>query len=812
LSQSPNLDRPATPAWGDLERAAALVLVVVALALRVWQLDTVPPGLSHDEAYDALNAVEILRGARPLFFESNNGREPLFMYLVAPVFGLLGPGVVQLRLVSALAGAAAAGMTLLLGRALFGRLEGWIAGVLVAVSFWPIFESRLGLRAVLIPPLVALMAYALWRWRCSGQIGWAAVAGGALGLALDTYTPSRFAPLVPLLFVAHVAFWRLVPIRRALIGLVAATAVAALLFAPLALYFLSHPGSFTGRADQVNDLRFILQSGDIRPLVEDSLNTLMMFTVVGDQSMRYNLADRPVFDLATGLFFYAGAVALLRRLRFGDAAAALALIGLVVGLLPSAITGESPHFLRAIGAQPFVFLLAAVGLGALARGTLLTAQLAQRAVLLVVALGALLSMRDYFLVWPDQRQGREIYGAQMAAVATELDNGLPAGRIFVSAEYPRDLDRFVLDLQSGLRPSDVTWYDGRIALPISTEGRSTYLVSANARPPLAVADQLGIVPGGGDVDRIDVPRPPGLTPSTRTSVRVGDALELIGYDLPEAALPGEVARVALYWRVLAQPPDDVALFVHAVGNLGSQWAQMDGLGYPREGWRPGDLLIQWHDLQIPVGAPPVELQLEAGAYRRSDGQRLPAVANGRTDDRIRLGALPLVRPDEPPGLPENVERTSIPFGDRLRLRGVELDTTAARPGGALGVTLYWGSLAPVQDDYTVFVHLVGAAPQPVSQADGPPAYGMFPTSRWERGDVVRDPHEVALPPGLPPGRYTVLAGLYRRSDGARLAPTAAPVGLLDRLGSWLARRGIGSTGPRADGDRVSLGTVEVRPG
>lgn len=801
--------RPPGSAWTDLERAGFLGLLVVALALRVWALDSVPPGLSHDEAYDALNAVEILRGARPLFFESNNGREPLFMYLVAPVFGLVGIGPVQLRLLPALAGSAAVGLTLLLGRRLFGRLEGWIAACLMAVSFWPLFESRLGLRAGLIPALAALLAYALWRWRESGSLGWAAAAGAALGLALDTYTPARVAPLIVLLFGAHLAWWRLVPAGRVLRGLAVAAAAASALFAPLGIYFLTNPGSFTGRAGQVNDLRFIVQSADARPLVEDTLRTLGMFTIGGDQFMRYNLADRPVFDPVAGLFFYVGAVVALRRLRAGDAASALALLGLGVGLLPSAITGESPHFLRAIGAQPFVYLFPAIGLVALGRTAVLSPPLWRRLAVLVVALAAVLSLRDYFLVWPQQRPAREIYGAQMAAAADALDALASPGRTFVSAEYPRDLDRFVLDLQRGGRSSDVTWYDGRIALPLAADGPATYLVASNARPPLVVVDQLGVVPGGGDLDVYRLPRPPGLTPATRASARVGDALELIGYDLPEAALSGEVARVALYWRVLAPPSEDISLFVHAIGNLGSLWGQMDGLGYPREGWRPGDVLIQWHDVAIPIGAPPVEYQLEAGAYRRSDGQRLPVVAAGRTDDRIRLGALPVVRPSAAPSLPEEASPVAIPFGEAIRLRGVDVDATAARPGGSLRLTLYWQSLAAAREDYTVFAHLVGDAPQPVAQVDGPPAFGMFPTSRWQPGDLVRDPRELALPPDLPPGRYTVLVGLYRPGDGTRVAPTAPPPGPFGRLGAWLDRRGLYRLGPRPDGDRAILGTVVV---
>jgi 4-amino-4-deoxy-L-arabinose transferase-like glycosyltransferase len=793
---------------GGWELVGLALLLAAALALRGWRLDLVPPGLSHDEAYDALNAVEILRGARPLFFESNNGREPLFMYLVALAFGALGVGPVQLRLVSALAGTAAVGLIWLLGHWAFGRRVAWSAAGLMATSFWPLFDSRIGLRAALLPALLALTALALWRWGAGGSIRWAALAGLALGLALDTYTVARFSPGIALGFAAYLAGTRRSAVGSAALGLAVLAGVAGLVFAPLGAYFASHPGSFTGRSGQVNDLRFVLQGGDFWPLIEDSLNTLGMFTVGGDQFMRYNLAGRPVFDPLSGGLFYIGLVAAARRVR-GSPPAALLLLGLAVGLLPSATTGESPHFLRAIGAQPFTFLLAGLGVDAASRRLAAGSRLGVAAVALVAAL----SLRDYFLIWPAERGAREVYGAPMAALARQLDAGALEGVGFVSAEYPADLDRFTLDLQRGPRPADLTWFDGRIALPIRPGQSATYLIASNARPPVEMLrGLLDVEPGGGDLDLARRPAGLDLAPGHPLRARVGDALELIGFDLQEAVRPGEEARAILYWRILARPSADLSLFVHLIGGLGSLWGQRDGLGFPTEGWRPGDLLVQWHDARVPVGTPPGQLAVEAGAYRRDDGTRLPVqlASGGPADDRLRLGDLRVERADEQPEPPDPVVRVAIRFGESIRLRGFELDASAARPGGAVGATLYWQALGRVGADYTVFVHLVADAPQPVGQGDGPPAFGMYPTSLWQAGDLLRDPHEVRLAPDLARRRYWLLLGLYRPADGARLAPIGPPPGVLARLGNWLERRTPYRAGPRVDGDRVVLGAVDVR--
>jgi 4-amino-4-deoxy-L-arabinose transferase-like glycosyltransferase len=824
------LARPTDPALApagardhaSAELAGLVLLLAAGLALRLWGLDLVPPGLSHDEAYDALNAVEIARGARPLFFESNNGREPLFMYLVALAFSAWGVGPAQLRLVPALAGTGAIWLIWLLARRALGARVAWSGAALMAVAFWPLFDSRVGLRAALLPLLVAGLAYGLWRWHeaeadgaRASAAGWAALAGLALGAGLDSYTVARFSPALPLGFAAYLAAThRLAPARAAL-GLALVLGVAALCFAPLIAYFLAHPSAFWGRSGQVNDLRFLVERGDLQPLLEDTWNTLGMFTFRGDPFMRYNLAGRPLFDPLVGALFYLGLVAAARRLR-ASAGAALALLGLVVGLLPSATTGESPHFLRAIGAQPFVFLFPALGLVALAdwlarwriRGAGPFAALA----VLAAVLTAALTLRDYFVVWPSQPRAREIYGAPMAALARELDAG--TGPSFVSAEYPADLDRFTLDVSRGLRRSDLTWFDGRLALPLRRGQPATYLIASNARPPGEVLGALlaAGAHGAGDLDVVRLADPPALTPTHPLPARVGESLELLGYDLPDRAVPGGTARVILYWRVLDRPAAELSFFVHLIGNLGSLWAQLDGLGYPIDGWRAGDLLVQWHDLAVPAGAPPVDYAIEAGAYRRADGSRLPVTVDGRSDDRLRLGRLAVERPERPTDLPPSAQPVGVRFGEAIRLAGFEVDRAEAARGRALSLTLYWQALGRTSAEYTVFAHLVGDAPQPVAQGDGPPAYGMYPTRGWTDGDLIRDRHEIELPADLPARRYWILVGLYRPDDGARLAPAGQPAGPLARLTAWLERRTPYRAGPRVDGDHLVLTAIDLRAG
>jgi hypothetical protein len=123
----------------------------------------------------------------------------------------------------------------------------------------------------------------------------------------------------------------------------------------------------------------------------------------------------------------------------------------------------------------------------------------------------------------------------------------------------------------------------------------------------------------------------------------------------------------------------------------------------------------------------------------------------------------------------NVPQPATPldatFGGELHLRGysLELFDGVARPGGSLPVTLYWDAAAPPTHDYQMFLHLCRDCTLPplASDDDSPPLHGYAPaglTTTWQVGDPVHDERTLALPANLPPGRYTLLLGVYPPSD------------------------------------------------
>lgn len=249
---------------------------------------------------------------------------------------------------------------------------------------------------------------------------------------------------------------------------------------------------------------------------------------------------------------------------------------------------------------------------------------------------------------------------------------------------------------------------------------------------------------------------------------------LRGYDLErEAVAPGETLRVTLYWEVLGETPTDYVLFAQLFGRGGAKVGQRDtypGLGhYPTSFWRVSEVIAD--EVPIPVtpdAVGPSRLRLDVGLYEQESGRRLAVVdVAGDPVGTATAGWLKLASAGEvvPPPV-----FTDYRLGDSIALIGydleMELPPEAGGPGG-VHLTLHWVSLAPLEQDYTVFVHLVGPDGALAAQADGPPVGGDYPTSLWAPGEIIADGRLISME-GLPPGTYNLRVGMYLLETGERL--------------------------------------------
>jgi hypothetical protein len=341
-----------------------VVVLWVAAALRLVAWGQTPPGLYHDEAYHGLDALDILNGRFALYFPANNGREPLFIYLVALTVKALGQSPFALRLAAFPVGVLTVAATAAMGRALFSRRVGLLAAAVLAVTLWHVHLSRVGFRAVLLPLFTALTVWqaTLGVKKAKGTWHWAA-AGIFYGLSFYTYTAARLTPAAWAAFALYALVARpsiLNPRLRRGIGLAALAVLATI--APLAVYTVGHPDVVLGRLGQVSILDPAISHGDPwGTLATHTLRTLGMFFVRGDRIWRHNVPWRPVFDPALGAAFVLGLAVTLRRVR-RDPAAGFVLIWTAVMSLPTLLAEDAPHFLRAVGVLPAVVFFPALGL------------------------------------------------------------------------------------------------------------------------------------------------------------------------------------------------------------------------------------------------------------------------------------------------------------------------------------------------------------------------------------------------------------------------------------------------------------------
>jgi 4-amino-4-deoxy-L-arabinose transferase-like glycosyltransferase len=142
-----------------------LLILLGAAVFRLYGLNnTSPPGLEHDEVANWLIDRSILDGHHAIYFTQAYGHEAGFHYLQTAFVALLGDHALALRLPAAFTGILLVAVTFALARRLFGWQVAITAMGLTAVLFYPIFYSRLALRAITLPLMSGLSAYFWWRW------------------------------------------------------------------------------------------------------------------------------------------------------------------------------------------------------------------------------------------------------------------------------------------------------------------------------------------------------------------------------------------------------------------------------------------------------------------------------------------------------------------------------------------------------------------------------------------------------------------------------------------------------------------------
>lgn len=797
-----------------------LLILGVAAFLRFYRLSELPPGLHYDEAANGILSAEIAAGRSfPLFIGSYTGKEALYFYLAAGWMKLLGVSVWSLRFTSAALGLLTVCVTWRLVNELLADQDETLrsgvalfAAALIAASFWHVAVSRYGFRAISQPLTQALTLIFLWQGARDGKWQHLALGGVFCGLTAYTYLASRVVPLALIpwvvgLWLAYRGERRQITLRLLIFGLVAAVVAA-----PLFIFFIHHPEAFGTRMGQVSLFNPELNQGNVWQTLWYSVKAAFgMFTVRGDPQARFGIVGRPVFDPVIGFFFYLGLLASLYRAvrspRPTDRVSAVSMLLWLPLLLVPNILGvkQVPHSLRAIGVLPILFYFPALGIGTalqlpgrrFARLRWIRSPTAALIVALLILAGeGAATGWNYFAVWGTQAQPYYENDGDMAAAAHTLNQRDLQGRdVFVSSiHYRHPTMAFLAHEYDSIR-----WLVGVrvLTFPPPDGAGALYLFPRSAMPDSSLLEHLEPVaarerrlgPDGSAAYLLyDLPAhtTPPLAPQHPAHANLGNQIELIGYDLPPVAA-GETLKVTLYWRVLAPPQaPDVLAFAHLRDAWGLQWGSADPFDYPSEEWESGQTIIQQLKIPVPDVAPPGDFELKVGMASRGQDARLPLLdERGRmAGTAVHLGPVAIGPPTAPPAAPPDIPQPlDVDFAG-LELLGLQHDQTSLRPGDTLYLGLYWRATSTLPDLETALDLRPVDGGDRIALWRGRPVHDTSSTAQWEASTLLLDRYGLRIPTATPAGDYTLTLTVLERDSGLAvsdpLALTTVDIAQVDR--------------------------------
>ncbi len=347
---------------------------------------------------------------------------------------------------------------------------------------------------------------------------------------------------------------------------------------------------------------------------------------------------------------------------------------------------------------------------------------------------------------------------QFGAQGRYLFPAIPAISIFILL----GLNQFVPQRYSGVLGGVV----GGALFLLAALCPFVYIAPAYARPPIIAAE--------------DIP-----AEAHRLDINFGDKIRLLACQLDKGVVKrGDPLRVTLYWQPLAEMEQDYNVFIHVLGRDEQVIAQEDtypGMGsYPTSLWPVGGVIKDAYGMYVlPESKAPSRFRVEVGVYDRSTGEVLPASdRDGHPLHGVTVAQGKVTTRQEPHysgGTPVAFDLALVParggfaIHHQVSLTGYKIDKTEVKAGETIKVALYWRAQKKMEEDYTVFVHLVDEEGTIWGQHDGQPVNGYYPTSFWDQGEIVKDKHAFVVSEDTPPGEYRIEVGMYRPADGQRLA-------------------------------------------
>lgn len=252
-----------------------------------------------------------------------------------------------------------------------------------------------------------------------------------------------------------------------------------------------------------------------------------------------------------------------------------------------------------------------------------------------------------------------------------------------------------------------------------------------------------------------------------------DKILLLGYEIVDNRIPFDGrSRINLYWQALRRMKEDCTIYLKVLNDAYHVWGQQDSRpawdGLPTNSWQEGQVVGDKREIEILPATPPGLYWVEVIVQDIHSGHSLKAEEGGS----VLLGPIEIPEQNPPPSIDAlDIEQPlEAVWGGKIRLLGYNIES-GFRPGDNIHLTFFWQCLEPMEEDYTVFVHLVDEESHILAQKDNPPVDGFYLTTKWEPGEIVRDQYDLIVPQDVQ-GDWKVKVGVYNAETGQRLNAVA----------------------------------------
>ncbi len=543
---------------------------------------------------------------------------------------LFGQTAMAVRLAAAVIGSLTTLPVYLLGKSWFGGAVGILAAWLWAITLWPVHLSRIGLRVVLLVPLLAV---AFWlgtmAYRRENRWFWIA-AGLVYGLSFYTYLAARFTPLLLVLLAVYLLL--IGRGRRLWPGAVWFLMGSFISLLPLLFVIIPQPELFLGRTGQVSVLHPDVNNGDLwGTLWRQIVAALGMFLWQGDHILRHNPAGRPVFDLIMAVPFLIGLLWCIRKWRMPAAMSVILWTGIMLG--PTILAEDAPHFLRAAGVLPVILFFPSIGLEKIWRWP----RLPQTVRVILVGgliLGSLLiTIRDY-TAYGRNPELDDVYEAAATRLAQQINDEGSQTAVFLDQRLwsswpsisflvtePDQVQRYS-NLEDLPQPASVP--AAIYAWPYET---LDFVPEVLASASQIAVDSGDLVPGVQDNPPYSLFVRYGSELLEQESPPVANFSDLLQLNRTEVVeLEDGQLQVDVYWQADNEVEDDLVVFIHVFGNdglIGQDDVPLAQGRWSGGWWRPDLQIRERHVVNLDAPFEASQHAIFLGLYRASDGQRLP---------------------------------------------------------------------------------------------------------------------------------------------------------------------------------------------